>query len=57
VQVGQTVTEIVSIKNSFFVEGEIRPSDTASIRPSHTAVVKTFTYDFSILGGFEDEVH
>lgn len=53
---GQSVVEIVPLDDTLLVEGQVRPSDIAFIRPNQEAVVKITAYDPSIFGSLQGRV-
>lgn len=56
IQPGEHILEIVPLEEQLLVEGKIRPSDVAFLRPGLPAKVKITAYDFAIYGGLEGHV-
>lgn len=56
VQPGQNLIEIVPLDDTLLVEGQVRPSDIAFIRPDQEAVVKITAYDPTIYGSLQGRV-
>lgn len=56
IQPGEHILEIIPLEEQLLVEGKIRPSDVAFLRPGLPAVVKISAYDFSIYGGLKGVV-
>lgn len=56
VNAGAHVADVVPIDDNLLIEGKIRPSDIAFIRPGQDATVKITSYDFSIYGGLNGTV-
>ncbi len=53
IQPGEHILEIVPLEEQLLVEGKIRPSDVAFLRPGLPAKVKITAYDFAIYGGLD----
>lgn len=53
IQPGEPILEIISLEDQLLVEGKIRPSDVAFLRPGLGATVKITAYDYSIYGGLK----
>ena len=51
IQPGEHIMEIVPLEDQLLVEGKIKPSDVAFIRPGLKATVKVTAYDYAIYGG------
>lgn len=56
IQPGEHILEIVPLEEQLLVEGKIRPSDVAFLRPGLLAKVKITAYDFAIYGGLDGHV-
>lgn len=56
IQPGEHILEIVPLEEQLLVEGKIRPSDVAFLRPGLPAKVKITAYDFAIYGGLDGHV-
>ncbi|KTC44553.1 hemolysin secretion protein D [Pseudomonas fluorescens ABAC62] len=56
IQPGEHILEIVPLEDQLLVEGKIRPSDVAFLRPGLPATVKITAYDYSIYGGLKGQV-
>lgn len=56
IQPGEHILEIVPLEDQLLVEGKIRPSDVAFLRPGLPAMVKITAYDYSIYGGLKGRV-
>lgn len=56
IQAGEPILEIVPLEDQLLVEGKIRPSDVAFLRPGLSATVKITAYDYSIYGGLKGKV-
>lgn len=56
IQPGEHILEIVPMEEQLLVEGKIRPSDVAFLRPGLPAKVKITAYDFAIYGGLDGHV-
>lgn len=56
IQPGEDIMEIVPLDDTLLVEGRVKPTDIAFIRPDQKAVVKITAYDFSIYGGLDGKV-
>ena len=51
VQPGEVLMDIVPMEDRLLIEGRIRPSDVAYLRPGLPATVKLTAYDYNIYGG------
>jgi adhesin transport system membrane fusion protein len=51
IQPGEHIMEIVPLEDQLLVEGKIRPSDVAFLRPGLPATVKITAFDYGIYGG------
>ncbi|WP_242201830.1 MULTISPECIES: HlyD family type I secretion periplasmic adaptor subunit [unclassified Pseudomonas] len=56
IQPGEAIMQIVPLEDQLLVEGKIRPSDVAFLRPGLPATVKITAYDYSIYGGLKGTV-
>jgi len=56
IQPGEHILEIVPLEEQLLVEGKIRPSDVAFLRPGLPATVKITAYDYAIYGGLKGTV-
>ncbi|MEG1680413.1 MAG: HlyD family type I secretion periplasmic adaptor subunit [Stenotrophomonas sp.] len=56
IQPGEHILEIVPLEEQLLVEGKIRPSDVAFLRPGLAATVKVTAYDYAIYGGLKGRV-
>lgn len=56
IQPGEHILEIVPLEDQLLVEGKIKPSDVAFLRPGLPATVKITAYDYSIYGGLSGMV-
>ncbi|QTD36113.1 HlyD family type I secretion periplasmic adaptor subunit [Pseudomonas fluorescens] len=56
IQPGEPILEIVPLEEQLLVEGKIRPSDVAFLRPGLPATVKITAYDYAIYGGLKGKV-
>lgn len=56
IQPGEPILEIVPLEDQLLVEGKIRPSDVAFLRPGLPATVKITAYDYAIYGGLKGHV-
>ncbi|KRG67333.1 hemolysin secretion protein D [Stenotrophomonas terrae] len=56
IQPGEHILEIVPLEDQLLVEGKIRPSDVAFLRPGLPAKVKITAYDYGIYGGLDGKV-
>ncbi|AJW95831.1 type I secretion membrane fusion, HlyD family protein [Burkholderia gladioli] len=56
IQPGEHILEIVPLEDQLLVEGKIKPSDVAFLRPGQPAMVKITAYDFGIYGGLKGKV-
>ena len=56
IQPGEHIMEIVPLEDQLLVEGRIKPSDVAFLRPGLKATVKITAYDYAIYGGLNGEV-
>lgn len=56
IQPGEHILEIVPLEDQLLVEGKIRPSDVAFLRPGLPATVKITAYDYGIYGGLTGKV-
>ncbi|WP_240924887.1 HlyD family type I secretion periplasmic adaptor subunit [Metapseudomonas otitidis] len=56
IQPGEHILEIVPLEEQLLVEGRIRPSDVAFLRPGLPATVKITAYDYAIYGGLSGRV-
>ncbi len=56
IQPGEHILEIVPLEDQLLVEGKIRPSDVAFLRPGLPATVKITAYDYGIYGGLSGKV-
>jgi adhesin transport system membrane fusion protein len=56
IQPGEPILEIVPLEDQLLVEGKIRPSDVAFLRPGLEATVKITAYDYAIYGGLKGRV-
>ncbi|MBW5280779.1 HlyD family type I secretion periplasmic adaptor subunit [Burkholderia gladioli] len=57
IQPGEHILEIVPLEDQLLVEGKIKPSDVAFLRPGQPAMVKITAYDFGIYGGLKGKVN
>ncbi len=53
IQSGQTILEIVPVKDDMLVEAYVKPSEVAFLKVNQPAVVKLTAYDFNKYGGLE----
>jgi adhesin transport system membrane fusion protein len=53
IQSGQTILEIVPVKDDMVVEAYVKPSEVAFLKVNQAAVVKLSAYDFNKYGGLE----
>lgn len=53
IQSGQSILEIVPVKDDMVVEAYVKPSEVAFLKVSQPAVVKLSAYDFNKYGGLE----
>lgn len=53
IQSGQSILEIVPVKDDMLVEAYVKPSEVAFLRVNQPAVVKLTAYDFNKYGGLE----
>ncbi|CAI8791241.1 HlyD family type I secretion periplasmic adaptor subunit [Pseudomonas serboccidentalis] len=56
IQPGEHILEIVPLEEQLLIEGKIKPSDVAFLRPGLPAMVKITAYDFSVYGGLKGQV-
>lgn len=56
IQPGEHILEIIPLEDQLLVEGKIRPSDVAFLRPGLPATVKITAYDYAIYGGLKGQV-
>ncbi|WPN66278.1 HlyD family type I secretion periplasmic adaptor subunit [Pseudomonas sp. P9_35] len=56
IQPGEHILEIVPLEEQLLIEGKIKPSDVAFLRPGLPAMVKITAYDFSVYGGLQGQV-
>ncbi|MCE1972556.1 HlyD family type I secretion periplasmic adaptor subunit [Enterobacter cloacae] len=56
IQPGEPIMEIIPLEEQLLVEGKIRPSDVAFLRPGLRATVKITAYDYAIYGGLTGQV-
>ncbi|MEO6921321.1 MAG: HlyD family type I secretion periplasmic adaptor subunit [Collimonas sp.] len=56
IQPGEKIMEIVPLEDQLLVEGKIKPSDVAFLRPGLPATVKISAYDFGVYGGLKGKV-
>ncbi|TDA47463.1 HlyD family type I secretion periplasmic adaptor subunit [Burkholderia pyrrocinia] len=56
IQPGEHILEIVPLEDQLLVEGKIKPSDVAFLRPGQPAMVKVTAYDFGVYGGLKGHV-
>lgn len=56
IQPGEPILEIVPLEDQLLVEGKIRPSDVAFLRPGLPATVKITAYDYAVYGGLSGRV-
>uniref|UniRef100_UPI0035BE779F HlyD family type I secretion periplasmic adaptor subunit n=2 Tax=Pseudomonas aeruginosa TaxID=287 RepID=UPI0035BE779F len=56
IQPGEHILEIVPLEDQLLVEGKIRPSDVAFLRPGLPAIVKITAYDYAIYGGLSGKI-
>lgn len=56
IQPGEKILEIVPLEDQLLVEGKIKPSDVAFLRPGLPAMVKISAYDFGVYGGLKGKV-
>lgn len=56
IQPGEPIMQIIPLEDQLLVEGKIRPSDVAFLRPGQKATVKITAYDYSIYGGLKGTV-
>lgn len=53
---GETLMELVPVRDTLLIAARVRPSDIAFIRPGQTARVRITAYDSSIFGSLEGKV-
>lgn len=53
IQSGQSILEIVPVKDDMLVEAYVKPSEVAFLKVNQPAVVKLTAYDFNKYGGLE----
>ena len=53
IQSGQSILEIVPVKDDMLVEAYVKPSEVAFLRVNQAAVVKLTAFDFNKYGGLE----
>ncbi len=53
IQSGQSILEIVPVKDDMLVEAYVKPSEVAFLKVKQAAVVKLTAYDFNKYGGLE----
>ena len=53
IQSGQSILEIVPVKDDMLVEAYVKPSEVAFLKVNQAAVVKLTAYDFNKYGGLE----
>ena len=53
IQSGQSILEIVPVKDDMLVEAYVKPSEVAFLKVNQPAVVKLSAYDFNKYGGLE----
>jgi adhesin transport system membrane fusion protein len=53
IQSGQTILEIVPVKDDMLVEAYVKPSEVAFLKVNQPAVVKLSAYDFNKYGGLQ----
>lgn len=56
VKAGEPLVEITPLDDTLVIEGRVRPSDIAFIRPGQHALVKITAYNFATYGGLEGRV-
>jgi adhesin transport system membrane fusion protein len=56
IQPGEAILEIIPLEDQLLVEGKIKPSDVAFLRPGLPATVKITAYDYAIYGGLKGTV-
>lgn len=53
---GETIMELVPVKDTLLVAARVKPSDIAFIRPGQPAIVRVTAYDSSIFGSLDGKV-
>lgn len=53
---GETLMELVPLKDTLFITARVKPSDIAFIRPGQPAIVRISAYDSSIFGSLDGKV-
>ena len=53
IQSGQSILEIVPVKDDMLVEAYVKPSEVAFLKVNQAAIVKLTAYDFNKYGGLE----
>ncbi len=56
IQPGEKILEIIPLEDKLLVEGKVKPSDVAFLRPGLPATVKISAYDYGIYGGLKGHV-
>ena len=56
IQPGEKILEISPLEDKLLVEGKVKPSDVAFLRPGLPATVKISAYDYGIYGGLKGHV-
>ena len=56
IQSGQSILEIVPVKDDMLVEAYVKPSEVAFLKVGQKAVVKLSAYDFNKYGGLDGEL-
>lgn len=56
IQPGEHIMEIVPLEDQLLVEGKIKPSDVAFLRPGLPATVKVSAYEYGVYGGLKGTV-
>lgn len=57
VRPGEEIMQIIPLDDELFVEARIAPKDIAQVRPGQKATIKLSSYDYTIYGALEGEVH
>jgi len=53
IQAGQSILEIVPVKDDMLVEAYVKPEEVAFLKVGQTAMVKLTAYDYNKYGGFQ----
>ncbi|NVO23363.1 HlyD family type I secretion periplasmic adaptor subunit [Donghicola sp. C2-DW-16] len=57
VRPGEEIMQIIPLDDELFVEAKIKPKDIAQVRVGQKATIKLSSYDYTIYGSLQGEVH